>query len=134
MPGATFLQLLLPLVLGAVLGICYSKGEFLFFSSCPLLYYSLRVGKLLFSSLLGLPSWLAQEEDSGAFIPWLPNSRTSEPSDEGASLHAAAANTHFLSLFLGSSFENSWLPSFRLILPRQYFKNIISFPSLFCPT
>lgn len=33
--------------------------------------------------------------------------------------------------FFRTSFRNSWSPSFRFVLPRQYFKNIISLFSLF---
>lgn len=99
------------------------------FFSCQLLNYSFHFSKLHFSSLLGQSSCLAQEEDSMLFAP---HSTRSEPSGKEASLHVTA-KFRFLFLFLQNSFQNSWLPSFRFILPRQYFKNIISFSSLFCP-
>lgn len=117
----------------AILVMCYSEADFpLFLFSGQLLYYSLHVSRTaLFlssgSAILTCTGRRLHRAGSSAT-----NSQTSEPSGKEASLHVTA-KARFLFLFLQNSFQNSWLPSFRLILPRQYFKNIISFSSLFCP-
>lgn len=100
--------------------------------SCQLLYYSLHVSRtpLFLSSgsaiLTGTGRRLHRACSSAT------NSQTSEPSGKEASLHVTA-NACFLFLSLQNSFQNSWLPSFRWILPGQYFKNVLSFSSPFCP-
>lgn len=106
----------------AVLVTCYSKA----ISSQPL-YHSLHLSKT--------PLFLS----SGSVILTCTGRRLPQKTPKWASLLIRKLpitwplKPCFLFLFLQENFQNSWLPSFRLVLPRQYFKNIISFSSPLCP-